>query len=109
MTPIVALSVSNSPDLDRLGLFERNLRLTVSALATAAVRRGARVAYGGNLDRSGFTYSLYPAIAQAYREAAIQTARPPFIHFVSGYQWSDVAKIIEHIKAIVDFAEIRLV
>jgi SLOG cluster2 len=84
--PLIAFSVSNSPDLDRLGLFERSLKLTVCALATSLVRNGARVAYGGNLDRSGFTYALYPAVAEAYRSLASQTGRPPFVHFVARYQ-----------------------
>ena len=30
MTPLIAFSVSNSPDLDRLGLFERSFKLTES-------------------------------------------------------------------------------
>jgi hypothetical protein len=109
MTPLIAFSVSNSPDLDRLGLFERSLKLTVSALATALIRSGARVAYGGNLDRSGFTYSLYPAVAEAYRSLASQTGRPAFVHFVARYQWQESPEIIEHIKLVSGFAEVCLV
>ena len=109
MTPLIAFSVSNSPDLDRLGLFERSLKLTVSALATAFVRSGARVAYGGNLDRSGFTYALYPAVAEAYRSLASQTGHPPFVHFIARYQWQGSPEVIEHIKAVSGFAEVCLV
>lgn len=109
MTPLIAFSVSNSPDLDRLGLFERSLKLTVCALATNLVRNGARVVYGGNLDRSGFTYALYPAVAEAYRSIASQTGYPPFVHFVARYQWQESQEIVEHIKAVSGFAEVRLV
>ena len=62
---LIAISVSDSPDLGRLGLLERSLRQTVSALVTRLVRHGARIAYGGNLDRTGYTHQLYPTVAQA--------------------------------------------
>jgi hypothetical protein len=43
---LIALSVSDSPDLDRLGLLERSLRQTVAAIVTRLVRHGARIATG---------------------------------------------------------------
>jgi hypothetical protein len=107
--PLVALSVSNSPDLGRLGLLKRGLDQTVSALATGLVCLGARVVYGGNLDKSGFTYLLYPMIAQAYATAATRASRPRFVHYVSAYLAQDNAELVAHLKAVGSFAEIRLV
>jgi hypothetical protein len=104
---LVAISVSDSPDLGRLGLLERSLRQTVSALVTRLVRHGARIAYGGNLDKKGYTYQLYPAIAQAYATAALRSARPPFVHYVAAYMAQDPAQIAAHIMAVGGFAEVR--
>jgi SLOG cluster2 len=106
---LVAISVSESPDLGRLGLLERNLQQTVSALTTRLVRHGARIVYGGNLDRTGFTYRLYPAIAQAYATAALRASRPPFVHYIAAYFLDDPAAIAAHIRAVEAFAEVRLV
>ena len=106
---LVALSVSNSPDLGRLGLLKRNLDQTVAALATGLVCFGARVVYGGNLDKNGFTYLLYPVIAQAYATAATRASRPRFVHYVSAYLAQDNAELAAHLKAVGSFAEVRLV
>jgi SLOG-like protein len=106
---LVAISVSDSPDLGRLGLLERSLRQTVAALATRLVSHGARIAYGGNLDQKGFTYSLYPAIAEAYATAAVRAARPPFVHYVATYLMQDPAVVSAHINAVGSFTEVRLI
>jgi hypothetical protein len=90
---LIAISVSDSPDLGRLGLLERSLRQTVAALVTRLVRQGARIAYGGNLDKNGYTYQLYPTIAQAYATAACRSARPPFVHYVAAYLAQDPAEL----------------
>lgn len=106
---LVALSAGNSPDLGRLGLLKRNLDQTVAALATSLVCSGARVVYGGNLDKNGFTYMLYPVIAQAYATAATRASRPRFVHYVAAYLAQDDAELAAHLKAVGSFAEIRLV
>ena len=106
---LVAISVSDSPDLGRLGLLERNLRQTVAALATRLVCHGARIVYGGNLDKTGFTYQLYPAIAQAYATAALRSNRPPFVHYVAAYLAQNPAEVAAHLKTVGSFAEVRLV
>jgi hypothetical protein len=106
---LVAISVSDSPDLGRLGLLERSLHQTVAALATRLVCRGARIVYGGNLNQKGYTYQLYPAIAQAYATAALRSARPPFVHYVAAYLAQDPAEVAAHLKAVGGFAEVRLV
>jgi SLOG cluster2 len=106
---IVAISVSDSPDLARLGLLERSQRQTVAAIVTRLVRHGARIAYGGNLDKKGYTYQLYPAIAQAYATAAIRSKRPPFVHYVAAYLAQDPREVADHVMAVGGFAEVRLI
>ncbi|HLH89989.1 MAG TPA: hypothetical protein VKX28_16170 [Xanthobacteraceae bacterium] len=105
----VAISVSDSPDLGRLGLLERGLQQTVSAIVTRLVSHGARIAYGGNLDRKGYTYQLFPAVAQAYATAAVRAARPPFVHYVAAYLAQEPERLARHLADVGSFAEVRLV
>lgn len=54
----VALSVSESDDLARLGLAEQHCRLVVAELGRAIMLAGGTVVYGGRLDPGGYTEIL---------------------------------------------------
>jgi hypothetical protein len=54
----VALSVSESADLNRLGLTAKHCDLAVSELARAILLAGGTITYGGRLSPSGFTQVL---------------------------------------------------
>jgi hypothetical protein len=54
----VALSVSESADLMRLGLTEYHCRLVVAEVSRAIMLAGGIVVYGGNLSSSGYTRIL---------------------------------------------------
>lgn len=54
----VGLSVSDSSDLDRLGLDQRHAELAIGELARAVLLAGGRIVYGGRLRPSGFTQQL---------------------------------------------------
>lgn len=54
----VALSVSESSDLARLGLDDRHADLAIAELARALILAGAKIVYGGRLQPSGFTHQL---------------------------------------------------
>lgn len=54
----IALSVSESADLARLGLTEQHCRLMVAEVGRAIMLAGATVVYGGNLVRDGYTHIL---------------------------------------------------
>lgn len=54
----IALSVSESPDLSRLGLLPAHCRVAVAEAARAVFLAGGNVVYGGNLDPEGFTWVL---------------------------------------------------
>lgn len=54
----VALSVSESADLLRLGLTEYHCRLVVAEVSRAIMLAGGIVVYGGNLSESGYTRIL---------------------------------------------------
>jgi hypothetical protein len=51
----IGISVSESPDLDRLGLVETHFRLAVAEIARAVLVAGGSLAYGGHLEPDGYT------------------------------------------------------
>jgi hypothetical protein len=54
----VALSVSESADLSRLGLTEQHCRLVVAEVGRAIMLAGGTVVYGGHLNPGGYTEIL---------------------------------------------------
>jgi hypothetical protein len=54
----IAISVSESPDLDRLGLLEIHFRLALGEIARCVLVSGGTLAYGGHLRRDGYTTFL---------------------------------------------------
>lgn len=54
----IALSASESPDLDRLGLLDAHMRFTLGEIARAVLAGGGRLAYGGHLRPDGYTAFL---------------------------------------------------
>jgi hypothetical protein len=54
----LGISVSNSPDLQRLGLLETHFRLALGELARAVLVSGGQLTYGGHLDAGGYTTFL---------------------------------------------------
>jgi hypothetical protein len=78
----VALSISESEDLPRLGLAEAHLRLAVAEIVRAILVHGGRVIYGGHLAPSGYTEFLINEVERFGTEQS----------FVSVMPWS------EHIK-----------
>jgi SLOG cluster2 len=55
----VGISVSESPDLARLGLPEAHLRTVLGEIARVVLVAGGSLAYGGYLDPSGYSGFLY--------------------------------------------------
>jgi hypothetical protein len=54
----IAISVSESPDLDRLGLLEIHFRLALGEIASSVLVSGGTLAYGGHLRPDGYTTFL---------------------------------------------------
>jgi hypothetical protein len=51
----LAISVSDSPDLGRLGLLESHFRMTLGELGRCVLIASGGLVYGGHLDPSGYT------------------------------------------------------
>ena len=62
---VVAISVSESPDMVTLGLGERHLKNAAAELAMFMLAEGTDLAYGGDLRKHGFTKLLF-RLAQRY-------------------------------------------
>tara|TARA_A100000171_G_scaffold6709_1_gene5175 strand:- start:150 stop:1019 length:870 start_codon:yes stop_codon:yes gene_type:complete len=54
----LGISVSDSPDLDRLGLLDTHFRMTLGELARTVVIAGGSLYYGGHLQPEGITNFL---------------------------------------------------
>ena len=62
---VVAISVSESPDMAALGLGERHLKNAAAELAMFMLAEGTDLAYSGDLRKHGFTKLLF-RLAQRY-------------------------------------------
>jgi SLOG cluster2 len=58
----IAISVSESPDLDRLGLLEIHFRLALAEIGRCVLVSGGTLAYGGHLRPDGYTVFLIQEI-----------------------------------------------
>jgi SLOG cluster2 len=79
----VAISISESEDLARLGLAEAHLRLAVAEIVRAILVHGGRVIYGGHLAPAGYTAFL---IGEVERFGSDR-------RFVSAMPWSEHLKL----------------
>ena len=64
----IAISVSDSPDLDRLGLNPDHLWDTLVELAIELLAAGVDIAYGGDLRQQGFTEVLFELAGRYQRQ-----------------------------------------
>ena len=60
----VAISISDSPDLEVLGMSERHLKGAMDTVATYLLSSGFRLAYGGDLRIGGFTEQLFELVSR---------------------------------------------
>jgi hypothetical protein len=54
----LALSVSDSPDLGKLGLLESHFRMALGEIGRCVLIANGRLVYGGHLDPSGYAAFL---------------------------------------------------
>lgn len=97
---IVAISVSDGPDLQLFGFLPQHLKRLLASLAAATLRAGWRVGYGGDLRLDGFTRSLLADMAAAYGRGEIRD-RPQaaVVHFFALSSWGQmsVQSILNHL------------
>lgn len=62
----IGISISDSPDLQQLGLAETHLRDVMYEVARSFLTANAKLGYGGDLRSAGFTWNLLNLIASHY-------------------------------------------
>ena len=71
----IAISISESPDLTRLGMSNRHLTGAMETMATYLLSFGYSLAYGGDLRRGGFTEQLFELVSR-YDRSPQSRGRP---------------------------------
>lgn len=79
---IVALSISESPDMAPLGLAEEHLIDAMAETARHLLALGARLAYGGDLRAGGFTELLFELVARHRRDADLGDTRAAILSYL---------------------------
>jgi SLOG-like protein len=109
----LALSVSETPDLEVLGLFEDDDKRFLSAILTPLVYRGARIAYGGRIEPASgtnFTQEISTQLAEAYRQIGSKPGSRPLIHYLRDNDARDegIEKLLAHALKLGSYSEIKL-
>lgn len=79
----VGISISESPDMDALGLAKEHLDDAMAEVARYLLAMGARLMYGGDLRPKGFTELLFELVARHRRDAVIGDERVGVINFLA--------------------------
>lgn len=66
---VIAISVSESPDMLMLGLSDQHLRDAMMEIARHMLALGAKLVYGGDLRQYGFSELLFELVARHRRDA----------------------------------------
>jgi hypothetical protein len=108
--PIIALSVSDGPDLGRFGYLESHLRQVLGEVLVTLLKAGLRVGYGGDLREGGYTRELFEALSAAYaRSRLVPGARPAIVHYFAFPSWctEEPTALLRHLDALRTTAETR--
>lgn len=78
---VVAISISDSPDMASLGLSSEHLTDAMAEVARYLMSMGARLVYGGDLRPGGFTLLLLELVERHRRDADPSDERISFTNF----------------------------
>ncbi|MCW2484426.1 hypothetical protein J5069_00795 [Candidatus Symbiopectobacterium sp. NZEC127] len=80
---VIAISISDSPDMPVLGLSEQHLYDAMTEIARHLLALGARIVYGGDLRVNGFTELLFELVARHRRDADEGDERPSILNYLA--------------------------
>lgn len=105
------MSVSESPDLARLGLLTRDVDRALTAITAALIYEGATIAYGGDLREGGLTRSVLTDAIRAYRTHELRRHAPVAYHYVSPSTWCSWTReeLSRHVKSFNHMAHVHLI
>lgn len=78
----VVISISESDDMAILGLAEEHLRDAMGEVARHLLAMGARLIYGGDLRRDGFTELLVELVVRHRRDADVGDERTGVVSYL---------------------------
>jgi hypothetical protein len=78
----IAISISDSPDMNVLGLSREHLDDAMAEVARYLLAMGARLVYGGDLRPRGFTELLFELVARHRRDADLGDERVGVSNFL---------------------------
>jgi hypothetical protein len=110
---IIAMSVSETPDLAVLGMLEGEDKLFLGAALTPLVNSDARVAYGGRIEHPGsvnFTLEISGQLSESYRRLDTALGKRPIIQYLRAHDVQCVGceKLFAHALRLGSHSEIRL-
>lgn len=106
----VTIAISDASDMAALGLGPEHLRDAMAEIARHLLALGARLVYGGDLRKDGFTELLFELSARHRRDADTGDIRPAIVNY---FAWpahaSMAAKDLQALVSdLAELAEIRL-
>jgi hypothetical protein len=110
---IIAMSVSETPDLAVLGMLEGEDKLFLGAALTPLVNSDARIAYGGRIEHPGsvnFTLEISGQLSESYRRMDTALGKRPIIQYLRAHDAQSVGceKLFAHALRLGSHTEIRL-
>jgi hypothetical protein len=106
---LFAVSVSDTEDLQQLGLPPDQMDQVLQAVLPPLVAEGASIAYGGRIDHPhNFTLVISTQLGEAYRRLEQSPGKRPFIHFIAQHRWLGTAPeaIAAHLQRLAPYGEI---
>lgn len=109
----LAVSISESPDLDALGMFADDDKRLLGTVLTPLVYRGARIAYGGRINpasRTNFTQEIALQLAEAYRQSGQRYGSRPCVHYLrdNDARREEPDGLMQHALRLGSYCEIKL-
>lgn len=78
---VIGISISDSDDMEALGLAEEHLLDAMAEIARHLLAMGARLVYGGDLREYGFTEILFELVARHRRDADVGDICPAVANY----------------------------
>ena len=89
---MIAISVSDSPDLALLGMGDRHVHRAMNGLATYLLSYGYHLAYGGDLRRGGFTEELFEIASRYDPQPTGTEPTPPVTDYLAWPVWTAIPR-----------------
>ncbi|GJA34618.1 MULTISPECIES: hypothetical protein [Aeromonas] len=80
---VIAISISESPDMPALGLSDGHLRDAMAEIARHLLALGARLVYGGDLRQHGFSELLFELVSRHRRDSAENDYHADVMNFLA--------------------------